>query len=100
MASQNDWWILPLAIFLFIILVFCCVAPMVKTNRSGGGQVVLATGIPVFRRLEVITFMEATADVEVTEDVEVVTAVADEVMVAAAIKSAQQSINAQQERIL
>ena len=46
-------------------------------------------------------FMEATeAIVEVTGDVEVVTAAAEEVMVAAAIKSSQQSINAQQERIL
>ena len=45
--------------------------------------------------------MEATeAIVEVTGDVEVVTAAAEEVMVAVAIKSSQQSINAQQERIL
>ena len=70
--------------------------PMVETNQE-----VPVTGIPVFRQLEVMEFMEATeAIVEVTGDVEVVTAAAEEVMVAAAIKSSQQSINAQQERIL
>ena len=77
--------------------------PMVETNQE-----VPVTGIPVFRQLEVMEFMEATeaivevtGDVEVvTGDVEVVTAAAEEVMVAAAIKSSQQSINAQQERIL